>query len=195
MAIRSFIETLSFMHPTRLAVISFAMLVGLSLPTVSTAGELAGVRQSHSVDIPAWFKSSFLDISDDVKEAAAAGKRVILFFHQDGCGSCQRFYKETFGDRQVFEKTQQHFDVIAIDINGPRSVTAVSGEILTEEEFARSVRGQVTPTLLFLNERGEVVVRLPGFSPPARFAAVLDYVASREEKRGGLDDYLKAKGL
>ena len=49
---------------------------------------------------------------------------------------------------------------------------------------------QFTPTLLFLDERGKVVVRLNGYYPPQRFEAVLDYVAARRERSQSLTDYL-----
>jgi len=37
---------------------------------------------------PPWFKQSFLDIREDVDEAATAGKRLLLYFYQDGCPYC-----------------------------------------------------------------------------------------------------------
>ena len=34
---------------------------------------------------PDWFKQSFLDIREDVQEASGEGRRVLLYFYQDGC--------------------------------------------------------------------------------------------------------------
>lgn len=171
------------------------VLVLASTPAAITAAELSGVNQTHSIDIPAWFKNSFLDISEDVQDAAAASKRVMLFFHQDGCGSCRRFYDTTFGDPSVHDKTRRHFDVIAIDINGARQVTDIMGETLLEEDFARNMKSQVTPTVVFLTENGTTALRLPGYTPPEKFIHVLDYVAGHHENRLGLDEYLRSKGF
>ncbi|HQY46835.1 MAG TPA: hypothetical protein PLE38_07790, partial [Usitatibacteraceae bacterium] len=37
---------------------------------------------------PKWFKETFLDLKDDVAEAAKAGRRVMVYFYQDGCPYC-----------------------------------------------------------------------------------------------------------
>ena len=58
------------------------------------------------------------------------------------------------------------------------------------EELGRVLGVQFTPTLLFFDEAGKVVVRLDGYYPPQQFAAVLDYVAAKEESRQSLGDYI-----
>jgi hypothetical protein len=49
------------------------------------AGLEAGMVNPGYTEKPAWFANSFLDIREDVGEAAAAGKRVLLYFYQDSC--------------------------------------------------------------------------------------------------------------
>ncbi len=61
---------------------------------------------------------------------------------------------------------------------------------MTEKQFARHLGVQFTPTLLFLDEQGRVSTRLNGYWPPHRFAAALDYVATRQEGKLPLSDYL-----
>jgi len=45
-------------------------------------------------DKPKWFKESFLDIREDVDEAAESEKRIILYFYQDGCPYCPRKFMQ-----------------------------------------------------------------------------------------------------
>ena len=49
-------------------------------------GELAAgmVNPGHE-DKPTWFKVSFLDLFDDINEAADNNKRLMVYFYQDGC--------------------------------------------------------------------------------------------------------------
>ena len=61
---------------------------------------------------PAWFKESFLDIREDIAEATTTGRRVLLYFYQDGCPYCAKLLNDNFGNREIAEKTQQGFDVI-----------------------------------------------------------------------------------
>ena len=94
---------------------------------------------------PSWFKESFLDLKEDVAEAAQAGKRLLLYFYQDGCPYCARLLQDNFGNRDIAEKTRRNFDVVAINIWGDREVTGLDGKTLTEKQFARKLGVQYTP--------------------------------------------------
>ena len=96
----------------------------LVLPAFATEEKLqAGMVNPGYEEKPPWFKDSFLDIREDVAETAASGKRLILYFYQDGCPYCTKLLKDNFGNREIAQKTQQHFEVIAINMWGDREVT------------------------------------------------------------------------
>jgi thioredoxin-related protein len=130
---------------------------------------------------PDWFKASFLDIREDVAEAADAGRRVMLYFYQDGCPYCKKLLETNFSQRDIVTRTRERFDVIAINMWGDREVIGFDGQPTTEKNFAAALKVMFTPTLLFLNEQGEVLMRLNGYYPPHKFTAVLDYVGQRKE--------------
>ncbi len=157
------------------------------------AGEGAGAHAPEAPEHPSWFKLSFLDLRQDVREAAAAGRRVMLYFYQDGCPYCKKLMEDNFGQRAIAEKTRRHFDVVAVNIWGAHEVTGLDGRRMTEKAFAAAQRVQFTPTLMFLDEKGREVVRINGYFPPHRFELVLDYVAARGERTGTLRDYLAAR--
>lgn len=141
-------------------------------------------------DMPAWFKESFLDIREDAAEAAKGGRRLMLYFHQDGCPYCAKLLRENFGNKAIAEKTRRHFDVIAINLWGDREVTDLAGKPTTEKEFSKALRVQFTPTLLMLDEKGGTALRLNGYVPPHQFDAALDYAGGRLEKKQSFTDYL-----
>jgi thioredoxin-related protein len=141
-------------------------------------------------DMPAWFKESFLDTREDIAEAAKGGRRLMLYFHQDGCPYCAKLLRENFGDKAIADKTRKHFDVIAINLWGDREVTDLAGKATTEKAFAKALRVQFTPTLLMLDEKGATALRLNGYVPPHQFDAALDYVGGRLEKKQSFTDYL-----
>lgn len=143
---------------------------------------------------PAWFKESFLDLRDDVAEAARAGRRLMLYFHQDGCPYCARFLKENFEQPAVVEKTRRHFDLIAINIFGAREVTGIDGRVLSEKEFARAMQGTATPTLVIFDEHGGIVLKLTGYAEPRKFDLAMDYAIGKLEKSQDFADYLKTRG-
>ena len=141
---------------------------------------------------PAWFKESFLDMREDIAEAAKAGRRLMLYFHQDGCPYCAKLLRENFGDKAIAEKTRKHFDVIALNIWGDREVTDFAGKATTEKAFAKALRVQFTPTLVMLDERGGTALRLNGYIPPHQLHAALDYAGGRLEKTQHYTDFLQA---
>jgi thioredoxin-related protein len=137
----------------------------------------AGMVNPGFEEKPAWFASSFLDIREDIRDAAASGKRVLLYFYQDGCPYCRKLLDTNFALADTVQRTREHFEVIAINLWGDREVTNLAGAATTEKEFARALRVMFTPTLLFLDEQGDVALRLNGYYPPHRFNAALDYAA------------------
>ncbi|PZP63932.1 MAG: thioredoxin [Azospira oryzae] len=141
-------------------------------------------------DHPAWFKESFLDFREDIQEAAAAGKRLMIYFGQDGCPYCKALMEANFTQKDIVEVTRKHFDVIAINIWGDRPVTWIDGKQRSEKAFAAHLKVQFTPTLLFLDEKGNVVLRTNGYYPPPKFRAALDYVSQRLEARMTFPEYL-----
>ena len=165
-----------------------ALMLG---PGTLTAGETQpgnyyGARLS---DKPDWFKESFLEFEADVADAAEEGKRVMLYFYQDGCPYCARLVEENFADPEIRTFIQQHFDGITINMWGDREVVSVAGQDFTEKTFSAALKVQYTPTLLFLDERGKVALRLNGYYPPEDLRAALDYVANKLETRLSFSKY------
>ncbi|MFQ5644948.1 MAG: thioredoxin family protein, partial [Thiogranum sp.] len=96
----------------------------------------AGLVNPGFHEQPAWFKHSFLDIREDISEAAAQGKRVLLYFYQDGCPYCKKLLETNFALRDVSDRTRKAMDVIAINIWGDREVTDLAGNSVSEKQFA-----------------------------------------------------------
>lgn len=141
---------------------------------------------------PAWFKLSFLDLPEDIAEAKESGKQVLLYFYQDGCPYCKKLLEVNFSLRKIAEFTQEKFDVIAINMWGSKDLVDLQGVATTELEFAKSARVMFTPTLVFLNEKGQSVMRVNGYYAPHKFQALLDYVAQGEWQKQAFRDYYKA---
>jgi len=172
----------------RFALIAFALTQAQG---AWAAGE-AFNPSPHAIDIPAWFKETFLDVREDVRDAAAEGKRVLLYFGQDGCPYCRELMRVNFSEKDIVKKTRRYFNAVAINIWGDRDVTWTDGRSRSEKDFAALLKVQFTPTLLFLDEKGAVVLRLNGYYPPHEFQAAIDYVAARQEGKIRFAEYLKA---
>jgi len=153
----------------------------------------AQAASPHAIDIPKWFSDSFLDLRDDVRDAGKEGKRLMLYFGQDGCPYCKALMKVNFGDPAIVATTRKHFIAVALNIWGDREVKWLDGRTMPEKDLARVLKVQYTPTLLFFDEKGEVVLRLNGYQPPERFRVALEYARLPKEGRPAYADYV-AKG-
>jgi thioredoxin-related protein len=163
-----------------------AVLLAMSL------GARAQAPHPHAIDIPPWFAVSFLELPEDVKDAARDGKRVMVYFGQDGCSWCRRLMEVNFAQRDIVEKTRKHFVAIALDIQGDREVQWVDGRRMREKELTRALGIRYTPTLFFLDEKGAIVARVDGYLPPKRFSAALDFAAGLAGKGQDFDAFMKS---
>jgi thioredoxin-related protein len=137
-----------------------------------------------------WFKESFLDIREDIAEAKKSGRRLMLYFYQDGCPYCSKLLRDNLGQKAIADKTRKHFDVIALNIWGDREVTDLSGKTMAEKAFAKAMKVQFTPTLVMFDEQGNVALRLNGYLQPHKFEAAVDFVGRRLERKQNFADYL-----
>jgi thioredoxin-related protein len=149
----------------------------------------AGMVNPGYHEHPPWFKQSFLDIREDIAEASENNKRVMLYFYQDGCPYCKKLLETNFSQQDIVERTRNHFDLIAINMWGDREVVDFEGNSTTEKQFATDLKVMFTPTLLLLNEQGEVLMRLNGYYPPHKFGAVIDYVGQHKEAELSFRDF------
>ena len=152
-------------------------------------------RYVVSRDAPDWFKASFLDFGEDVAEAAAADKRVMIYFGQDGCPYCKKLHEDSFKDAETVRFVTSRFDSVAVNMFGDLEAVWTDGDdSFSEKTLSAKLGIQFTPTLLFLDEEGAEVARVAGYQPPERLRAVLDYVAGRLERQGvSLESHMRER--
>jgi thioredoxin-related protein len=141
----------------------------VSLASEVPQGKYYGAIPSEKPD---WFKESFLEFEADVAEAAAA-----------------RLVEENFNDPELKTFIIENFDGITLNMWGDREVVSVAGQDFTEKTFAAALKVQYTPTLVFLDEKGKVALRLNGYYPPQDFRAALDYVVQKLEHNLSFSQY------
>ncbi len=175
-----------------LLVLACALAWGATVARAETrpapqTGEFLGAKKT---EYPAWFKESFLEFSEDVREAAQSGKRIMVLFHQDGCPYCNALVEHNLSQKDIESKVRDHFDVVALNMWGDRDVVSMEGQTYTEKTFASALKVQFTPTVMFFDENGGVVLRIDGYLPPQKFKLALDYVADRKETEMTYREYL-----
>jgi len=125
---------------------------------------------------PLWFKDTFLDLKEDLSEANEINHQIILYFHQDGCPYCKKLIDVNFSEKRIVDKVRKHFDVLEINMWGDKTVTLMSGEEVSEKEFAKQMKVMFTPTLVILDKKGNSQLRMNGYYSPDKFLATLNSV-------------------
>jgi thioredoxin-related protein len=101
---------------------------------------------------PAWLRTTFKDMSEDLAEANAEGKRMVVIFEQRGCIYCTKMHEEVFPEAEVTKLIEDNYFVVQMNLFGDEEVTDFDGEVLTEKKMATRWGVVFTPTMLFMPE-------------------------------------------
>jgi thioredoxin-related protein len=142
-------------------------------------------------ELPGWFKKSFLVLNEDVQEAREQERHVMLFMHLAECPYCARLLDENFRSGDTKNFTEKNFDVIGIDIRGGNSVEWFDGKSYSEMELSRKLRVVATPTMVFFDVKGNVVLQLNGYRKPTILRQALDYVHGKHYQSQSLASYVE----
>lgn len=101
---------------------------------------------------PAWLRETFKDLREDLAEANAEGKRLMITIEQRGCIYCTRMHEEVFTDPAIEALIREQYFVVQINLFGDVEVTDFDGTVLPEKAMATRWGVLFTPTLIFLPE-------------------------------------------
>ncbi|MFO8153766.1 MAG: thioredoxin fold domain-containing protein [Thioalkalivibrio sp.] len=173
-----------------------AMLLLLSLASAASAdaGDLPAIDDTPrqiGLHTPEWFQLSFLDFREDLERAVDRGKMgLAIYFGMDHCPYCEVMINNNLAQPDIRQYFSDHFDVIALDVQGSREVITLDGERMTERQFAVERRLNFTPAFSFFDADGEEIHRIRGYYPPYRFRAALEFVIDRHDREGSFREYL-----
>ena len=129
-----------------LRAIAFAALAAIS--TTAGAAEL-GDDGLHKTD---WMRDTFKDLGEDLAEATAEGKRLLIMVEQRGCIYCTKMHEEVFPREEIASYIEDNFFVVQMNLHGSTEIVDFDGEALEEREAARKWGVLFTPTMMFFPE-------------------------------------------
>ncbi|WP_127108610.1 thioredoxin family protein [Pararhodobacter zhoushanensis] len=101
---------------------------------------------------PDWIVETFRDMRDDLEEARANGKRLLIMVEQRGCIYCTRMHEHVFTDDALARTLREDYMVVQMNLFGDIPVTDFDGEELGERDMMRRWGVVFTPTMLFMPE-------------------------------------------
>lgn len=143
----------------------------------------------EGLHVQPWFQNTFLDLREDLNEAAAKGRQLVIFWEQKGCPYCREMHRVNLRIPEVVDYIRANFHVVQLNLWGDREVTDFDGQVTTEKKLGRKWRVQFTPTLSFFpsalakgskeSGRDLEVWRLLGYWKPFHFMNTFRYVREK----------------
>ncbi|MEP1198800.1 thioredoxin family protein [Tateyamaria sp.] len=125
-----------------------ALLTALSLAFPAMAGEL-GDDGLHKTP---WMRDTFKDLTEDLDEANAEGKRLMILVEQRGCIYCKKMHEEVFVIPEIAQYIEDNYFVVQINMFGDVEVTDFDGTVLPEKDMVKRWGALFTPSIYFFPE-------------------------------------------
>lgn len=129
-----------------------ATLLALMIAVPGHAAELGPELGDDGLHKAPWMRDTFKDLAEDLDEANAEGKRLVLFFEQRGCIYCTKMHKEVFPRPEISQMIEDNYFVVQLNLHGDVEVVDFDGEALSEKQMARKWGILFTPSILFMPE-------------------------------------------
>ena len=125
-----------------------ALLIAVVLSLPLAAAEL-GDDGLHKAP---WMRDTFKDLSEDLEEATAEGKRLLVMIEQRGCIYCTKMHEEVFILPEIASYIEENYFVVQINMFGDVEVTDFDGETLAEKDMVKKWGALFTPNMMFFPE-------------------------------------------
>lgn len=160
--------------------------------TVACAATLFAAPMTIAAEVGAdglhkqpFFANTFLDMAEDLAEASAEGKDLMIIVEQNGCPYCRELHEVNFERAEIRDYVADNFLVVQLDMWGSREVVDFDGEALEEKDLVRKWFVTFTPTTLIFDGDSEpedmregLAFLMPGYFKPFHHLSAMEYVAT-----------------
>lgn len=140
------------------------------------------IQEAESLD-----KASYAGLEDvflDTKHIASFDNKLpLLVFGRNNCIYCEKLKDDIKDDPTLKKMLQDHFSPFYINMSYTKKHRLTLGDqdsILNTDALADTFFGYAmrpTPTLIFLNQQGDVLYRLPGYLPNDKLLKILGFMS------------------
>lgn len=116
---------------------------------VMATGAFAAELGDDGLHKAPWMRDTFKDLGEDLAEANAEGKRLMIIIEQRGCIYCKKMHEEVFPVEEIANYISDNFFVVQINMFGDVEVTDFDGTALPEKDMVKRWGALFTPSILF----------------------------------------------
>lgn len=126
-------------------------------------------------------------------------KPIFIDAYTDWCGWCKRLDKDTFSHPVIAAYLNEHFIPVKFNAESKTPITFSGREFINDGKSGRAhqlavalMQGQMSyPTVVFLNEKGELLSPVPGYREPKDFEPLLVFFGEKKYLTEKWEDFLK----
>lgn len=166
---------------SRIINIIIVVVAMMFLSTVCVAGE---ATEKESIT---WVK-----YDEGLKIAAKTDKLILIDFYTDWCKWCHKMDKDTFSDKEVVKYFNEHYVGIKVKADSKKKMKLPDGEF-SGRDLSRQYGVRGYPAYWFLKSDGERITNLSGYSPPAKFMPILQFVGGKHFENMTFQEYKDKK--
>lgn len=128
-----------------------------------------------------------------VKDIIPKNKYALLIVESKSCIYCAQLKKDLKNEK-VLKDALKGIDLYTLLFESYAPVkTNIGGKVreVSERELARELKATSFPNLIFYSKAGDIILQIPGYLPPDKFACVINYVKTEAFKEEKLGEYMK----
>ena len=127
------------------------------------------------------------DLNQLVLDANKTDSQLLLFFHKDGCGFCEKM-EFNIEDNNISLLIKKNF--IFVDINKDDNETISFKDYNgTTKDFLKKLDVDLYPTIAFLDGNGTFIYEIVGYRNKKKFSNILYYIQKRLYKEMSFEEF------
>ena len=133
-------------------------------------------------------KTEPVSLEEALVLSSETGKKILIDVYAAWCPYCQRMHSDVYTDERVLDAISNYFIWVKINVESDDMVN-YHGNEMTEAEFAGALENESIPTTYFLNNKGAIIGKQPGFIEEDTFSKLLNFVGSDAFQSQSFQDY------
>ncbi len=131
----------------------------------------------------------------EVKSIIPQKEYALLIVESKSCIYCKQMRKDMREDQKLKEaiKSVDVFFILYEDLSLVKTNINGKEKLISQRELAQTLNALSFPYLIFLNKKGEIVLRIPGYIEPQTMVCVIDYVNEGAYQQYKVEEYIKMK--
>jgi thioredoxin-related protein len=144
-------------------------------------------------------KIKWYSIEEAEKLIKVNPRPIFIDAYTDWCIWCKRLDKDTFSNPVISEILSTRYYPVKFDAEGKGKVTFQGKTFVNDGKSGPThqltialLKGQLGyPTVVFLNEKGQLLAPVPGYKTPKQMEELLSYFAEKAYEKVNYDDFAK----